>query len=89
MNIWVIERVEDGETFINAFSSRRKYLNAFKKYIREFRTDFKDYITDVSEQEVHEIPLKTYELHIKDYLGKPYHIGMYGYVVKVNEEKHQ
>lgn len=89
MNVWIIERKEDGETFINVFSSRRKYFNAFKKYIRQFRTDFKDYITNMSVQESHDIPLSTYELHIKDYLGKPYHIEMYGYVGKMDDEKYQ
>ena len=89
MNFWTIERVENGETFINVFSSRRKYLNAFKKYIRQFRADFGDYITNISEQESHDIPLSTYELHVKNYLGKPYHIEMYGYVGKMDSENYQ
>ena len=89
MKVWIIERKEDGETFINMFSSQRKYLNAFKKYIRQFRTEFKDYITDIHEQESHDIPLSTYELHIKDYFGKPYHIEMYGYAGEMDNEKYQ
>ena len=89
MNVWIIERVENGETFLNVFSSRRKYLNAFKKYIRGFRTYFKDYITNISEQETHYIPLSTYKLHIKDYFGKPYHIEMYCYTGEVDSENYQ
>ena len=89
MDIWVIERVEDGETFINVFSSRRKYLNAFKKYIREFRNYYKDYITNISEQEVHDIPLSTYELLIKGYFDRPLRIEMYGYVGKMDNENYQ
>ena len=89
MKVWIIERKETEGTFMNVFSSQRKYLNAFKKYIRQFRTEFKDYITDISEQESHDIPLSTYELHIKDYCGKPYHIEMYGYAGEMDNENYQ